>query len=240
MIPIFSATPPLEAIRVLVAKLSSEDPATTKDPLKAMLVDVSRAHFYAPAVRDVFIELPREDPRYGDEVTCGRLLKTMYGTLDAAEQCGLRYTRTLIDAGFVQGTASPCHFVHHRATADLWVQQRVKSGEVSLGKLPGTENPSDAMTKFVAASDLAAHCGRMSLQPWPGRPACVPAHEEQVIGSLRASDDHDLDPADRPECPRRCRVPDRLLTAGVPALSSEPGVLWMRRPGGSYFQSRSR
>ena len=84
--PIFSATPPLEAIRVLVAKLSSEDPATTKDPMKAMLVDVSRAHFYAKAVRDVFIELPPEDPRAGDGKTCGKLLKTMYGTLDAAEQ----------------------------------------------------------------------------------------------------------------------------------------------------------
>ena len=91
--PISSATLPLEAIRVVVAKLSSEDPSTKKDPLKAMLVDVSRAHFYAPAVRDVFIELPREDPRYGDGVTCGRLLKTMYGTLDAAEQWGLHYAR---------------------------------------------------------------------------------------------------------------------------------------------------
>ena len=130
--------------------------------------------------------------------------------------------------------------VRHLATADYWIQQRMKSGEVSLGKLPGTENPSDAMTKHTAASDLAAHCGRMSMLRLPGRRACVPAHEERVIGSLRASDDHDLDLADRPECPRRCRVPDRLLTAGVPALSSEPGLLWMRRPGGSHFQSCSR
>jgi hypothetical protein len=119
MVPIFSATPPLEAIRVLVAKLSSEDPSTTKDPLKAMLVDVSRAHFCAPAVREVFIELPREDPRRGDGVTCGRLLKTVHGTLDAAEQWGLHYTRTLVDAGFVQGWAWPCLFLHPRF--DIWV-----------------------------------------------------------------------------------------------------------------------
>ena len=87
--------------------------------MKAMLIDVSRAHFYAHAVRGVFIELQREDPRSVDGVTCGRLLKTMYGTLDAAEQWGLHYARTLIDAGFVQGTASPCHFVHHRL--GIWV-----------------------------------------------------------------------------------------------------------------------
>jgi hypothetical protein len=119
MTPIFSATPPLEAIRVLVAKVSSEEPSTTKDPLKAMLVDVSRAHFYAPAVRDVFVELQREDPRSGDGVTCGRLLKTMYGALDAAEQWGLHYTQTLVDAGFIHGRASPCHFVHPRL--GIWV-----------------------------------------------------------------------------------------------------------------------
>ena len=130
--------------------------------------------------------------------------------------------------------------VRHLATADLWVQQWVKSGEVSLGKLPGTENPSDAMTKHVAASDLAAHCGRMSLLRLPSRPASVPAHEERVIGSLHASDDRGFGLADRPEGPRRCGVPDRLLIAGLPALSSEPGVLWMRRPGGSDFLSCSR
>ena len=117
-VPIFSATPPLEAIRILVAKLTSEDPTKVADPLKAMLVDVSRAHFYAPAVREVFIELPREDPLFGDGVTCGKLLKTMYGTLDAAEQWGRHYTRTLINAGFVQGKASPCHFFH--PSLDIW------------------------------------------------------------------------------------------------------------------------
>ena len=43
----------------------------------------------------------------------------MYGTLDAAEQWGLHYTRTLVDAGFIQGKASPCHFLHPRL--GIWV-----------------------------------------------------------------------------------------------------------------------
>ena len=36
----------------------------------------------------------------------------MYGTLDAAEQWGLHYASRLIEGGFIQGGASPCHFRH--------------------------------------------------------------------------------------------------------------------------------
>ena len=109
---IFSATPPLESLRLLVAYLASEDPAKQSDPLKVVLVDVSRAHFYAPAVRDVFIQLPPEDEESKVPGRCGKLHRTMYGTLDAAEQWGIHYSNTLINAGFQQGQASPCHFYH--------------------------------------------------------------------------------------------------------------------------------
>ena len=55
------------------------------DPLCMTLADVSRAHFYARAVREIYIQLPPEDPRSGERDVCGRLLRTMYGTLDVAE-----------------------------------------------------------------------------------------------------------------------------------------------------------
>ena len=84
-----------------------------------MLVDVSRAHFYADAVRDVYIELPKEDPRSSEPGLCGKLAKTMYGTLDAAERWGEHYAAVLTRAGFTRGTASPCHFHHRRL--DVWV-----------------------------------------------------------------------------------------------------------------------
>ena len=38
----------------------------------------------------------------------------MYGTLDAAEQWGYLYTKTLLAAGFIQGASSPCIFFHPR------------------------------------------------------------------------------------------------------------------------------
>ena len=125
----FSATPPLESLRMLVARAASENPGQSRpspsapvaatDPYKMMLIDVSRAHFYASAVRDVFIQLPAEDPLSSTPGACGKLEKTMYGTLDAAERWAEHYAEVLRAAGFVRGTASPCHFYH--AARDIWM-----------------------------------------------------------------------------------------------------------------------
>ena len=90
---IFSATPPLESFRALLARAASEPYVSASghrdpDPHKVMLVDVSRAHFYAQSVRDVCIELPSEDAEHGIPGRCGKLNKTMCGTLDAVERWG--------------------------------------------------------------------------------------------------------------------------------------------------------
>ena len=116
---VFSATPPLESLRAIIARAASEPQRpVSSDPYKLLLVDVSRAHFYADAVRDVFIQLPSEDPRSYDPEVCGKLEKTMYGTLDVAERWGEHYAATLVAAGFVRGEAPPCHF--HHAEMDVW------------------------------------------------------------------------------------------------------------------------
>ena len=121
---IFSATPPLESLRLLLARAASEPPVRpcgrrNSDPYKIQLIDVSRAHFYADAVRDVYIQLPAEDPRSEEPGACSKLEKTMYGTLDAAERWGEHYAATLTKAGFLRGTASPCHFYH--PGKDIWL-----------------------------------------------------------------------------------------------------------------------
>ena len=113
--------------------------------------------------------------------------------------------------------------VRHLATADLWIQQRVKSGEVSLSKLPGVENPADAMTKHVPAPALVAHCGRLNLLRLAGRPACVPAHEDRPLGSLHVAGD-----SGHREGSRHCGVLERPPIASLPALSAVPGVIWIR------------
>ena len=59
---IFSATPPLESLRTLMT-IASQPLDNPKDPLCITLADISRAHFYAKAEREVYIQLPPEDPR---------------------------------------------------------------------------------------------------------------------------------------------------------------------------------
>ena len=67
----------------------------------------------------MYIQLPDEDPRSGEPGASGKLEKTMYGTLDAAERRGEHYAATLTKAGFTRGTASPCHFYH--PGKDIWL-----------------------------------------------------------------------------------------------------------------------
>eukprot|EP00971_Amphidinium_carterae_P007391 146747-Amphidinium_carterae.1 len=41
-----------------------------------MLVDISRAHQHCDLTKEVFIRLPKEDPRSKEDDTCGLLLST--------------------------------------------------------------------------------------------------------------------------------------------------------------------
>jgi hypothetical protein len=119
---IFSATPPLEAMRVLIAMAAATPRKCRKaDRLCIMLIDVARAHFYAKSKRRVFIRLPPEDPRSGEPGICGELERTMYGTLDAAAGWAEDYTGTLVDGGFDKGGASPCDFRHKEKNVNLLV-----------------------------------------------------------------------------------------------------------------------
>ena len=48
------------------------------------MCDVSRAYFYAPAIRPVYVKIIGEDFELGDENRCGRLNVSMYGARGAA------------------------------------------------------------------------------------------------------------------------------------------------------------
>ena len=110
--PIFSATPPLETLRVLLCVAYQEYVFRVEDPFLISTADVSRANFYADAVRDVYVRLPDEDPKATQPGVCGKLRKTMYGSLDAAQRWGEHHAQVLETRGFSRGVASPCHFFH--------------------------------------------------------------------------------------------------------------------------------
>ena len=59
---LFSATPPLEALRILLADVSHSCGRKT-----LMVNDVSRAFFYAKSIRDTYVEIPAEGRQLGDE-----------------------------------------------------------------------------------------------------------------------------------------------------------------------------
>ena len=89
---LFAATPPLEALRLLLSWAATSDAGRStsvgvKGSSKNMLIaDVSRAFFEAPAKRDLCVELP-EEALEGEETTTntvGKLLASLYGTRDAS------------------------------------------------------------------------------------------------------------------------------------------------------------
>ena len=65
--------------------------------------------------------------------------------------------------------------VRHLATADLWIQQRIRFKELKLFKLPGTENPSDLMNKHKTAPEASRFMSMLGIRRLDGRPALAPS-----------------------------------------------------------------
>ena len=61
---------------------------------------------------------------------CERLVKSMYGTSQAAANWEAFYGEVLKDAGFLQGTSNPCLFLHPERRIRVWVHG---DGFVMLG-----------------------------------------------------------------------------------------------------------
>ena len=65
--------------------------------------------------------------------------------------------------------------VRHLATADLWMQDRIRKGDFKLVKVAGSENPADMLTKHVDKPLLLKHTGTLGLSYESGRAASAPA-----------------------------------------------------------------
>ena len=65
--------------------------------------------------------------------------------------------------------------VRHLATADLWVQDRLRKRDFSLEKIPGSENPSDMLTKHVDRTLLHKHMSKLGLVYESGRAISAPS-----------------------------------------------------------------
>ena len=79
---LFAATPPLEAKKVLFSMAMTDMATPPRETKKLAFFDVSRAYFYAPSTRPVYIKLPDKDAEPG---MCGELQKSTYGARGAAK-----------------------------------------------------------------------------------------------------------------------------------------------------------
>jgi hypothetical protein len=117
---LFAATPPLEALKLLLSMAVTEgigdSGVNKKDGNKLEFIDVRRAYFHAKARRMVYVKLPEEDHEVGK---CGRLIKAMYGTRDAAQNWECEYVEFMEGIGFRRGQSTPCAFWHEERRTRL-------------------------------------------------------------------------------------------------------------------------
>ena len=104
----FAATPPLEAIRLLLSHVASGRTGK-RGGRKVMVLDAKKAHLHAFAEREIYIELPPERRKPG---VCGRLIRCLYGTRDAPALWERFHGSQLEAIGFERGQANPCLFRH--------------------------------------------------------------------------------------------------------------------------------
>ena len=64
--------------------------------------------------------------------------------------------------------------VRHLATADLWIQDKVRTGGIILSKVDGASNPADMLTKHIPRPLLEKHMRSMSLKLDHGRAESAP------------------------------------------------------------------
>eukprot|EP00973_Karenia_brevis_P061009 8483342-Karenia_brevis.AAC.1 len=109
---LYAATPPLEALKIIISRAATKDEKHRRLTRKIMVNDVSRAYFYARSDTPTFVEICAEDYEPGDEDRCGELNVSMYGTRQAAQNWQKCVSQTLTKNGFNQARSSPCLFWH--------------------------------------------------------------------------------------------------------------------------------
>ena len=106
---LFAATPPLEALKLLISEAATDGHDKT-----IMINDIARAFFEAPIRREVCVEIPREDREQEDdgEDMVALLQKSLYGTRDAAANFQAEVRRWMCSIGFKVGKYNASTFHH--------------------------------------------------------------------------------------------------------------------------------
>ena len=112
---VFSATPPLECLRILCSLAMTLPANRTNDPdndIVLTFLDISRAHPHCPVKRHVYVELPKEHPASSNPTSCALLLRTLYGCRDAGSNFELFVYDICRNGGCLRGETNPCVYRH--------------------------------------------------------------------------------------------------------------------------------
>ena len=102
------------------------------------------------------------------------------GLRSVAADLGLHWTLTLqTDSTAAVGICRRRGLgkIRHLAAADLWVQDPLRTKDVALLKVPGSENIADVLTKHVDRATLCKHMRAMGLEQISGRAELAPQIE---------------------------------------------------------------
>merc|ERR1711946_14364 len=103
---LFAGTPSLGSVRAALTH------AMKRPNHKIMVMDVKCAFLYGNIRRNVYIELPHTDPRYGDGTVVGKLRKAMYGSRDAPQIWAQVVQAAMEDMGYKQSVFQPAVYYH--------------------------------------------------------------------------------------------------------------------------------
>ena len=64
--------------------------------------------------------------------------------------------------------------IRHLDVSDLWTQDKVRTTALTIGKVLGTENMADVLTKYVEKKVMVKALIQMNMKRIDGRPECAP------------------------------------------------------------------
>ncbi|CAK0852608.1 unnamed protein product [Prorocentrum cordatum] len=194
---LFSAMPPLEAFKAMVAIFVGRANDAYHDGESEEIIykfcDISRAHFYGDVHREVYVELPEEETHDDPETMVGRLLKTMHGTVDASHLWQDDYIGLTSSHGFKKGVSNPALQYH----AERHIQAEVHGDDFGVimrksqeGWFDDVLSRYDFMVKGIMSSRALQEQSVVYLNwvliwnPFE-RPACLEADTRRVKKVIR-------------------------------------------------------
>ena len=81
--------------------------------------------------------------------------------------------------------------VRHLETNQLWIQDRVRRGDIKITKVSGDINIADALTKYVPKDAMLWHMNQVSQEITKGRHSIAPDVEEREEGDMMQEDEEE-------------------------------------------------